>query len=410
MFEFTTKILRENIMLSAETLATIKSTAPLLAEQGKAITDLFYTKLFKQHPELQHIFNMANQVQGEQSRALAESVFMYATHIDALDKLGPMVSRIAHKHASLQVAPEHYPIVGKYLLEAIRDHLGLDTSHPVLEAWAEAYAQLAGIFIQAEEGIYSRNAQKPGGWRGFRAFVIREVREEARGIKSVYLQPEDGQPSAEFEPGQYMGIKVRVAGHEYDEIRQYSISNAPGDEHYRITVKAESASPGHEGKVSHHLHGAQPGERVWVQAPTGDFTIKHPDKRLVMIGGGVGITPLLSMLLHSINTRGDVSDIVFIHCCRDADHHVMGGELRRLSAKHGFQYYVSYEAGDGADHLGLLNQARLSQWVGQPDADVYFCGPKAFMAAINSQLQDMGFCDSQLHYEVFGPSTRLLAS
>ncbi len=112
-------------MISAETLATVKSTAPLLAEQGKAITDLFYSKLFKQHPELQHIFNMANQAQGEQSRALAESVFMYATHIDKLQNLGPMVSRIAHKHASLQVAPEHYPIVGKYLLEAIQDHMGV---------------------------------------------------------------------------------------------------------------------------------------------------------------------------------------------------------------------------------------------------------------------------------------------
>ena len=68
-------------MLSAETLATIKSTAPLLAEQGEAITGLFYSKLFRNHPELQHIFNMANQAQGEQPRALAESVFMYASHI-----------------------------------------------------------------------------------------------------------------------------------------------------------------------------------------------------------------------------------------------------------------------------------------------------------------------------------------
>jgi len=394
-------------MLSADTLATIKSTAPVLAEQGKAITDLFYAKLFQQHPELQHIFNMAHQAHGEQSRALAEAVFMYATHIDALQNLGPMVNHIAHKHASLQVAPEHYPIVGKYLLEAIQDHLGLAPDHPVLAAWAEAYAQLAGIFIRTEEAIYSQNAQKPGGWRGFRPFIIRDIQQEASGVKSVYLQAEDGQPIAPFEPGQYLGIKVRIPGQEYDEIRQYSLSNAPGKDRYRITVKAESTLPSHEGKVSHLLHNAQPGDRVWVQPPTGDFTVKHPDKELVLIAGGVGITPLLSMLLHRIETREDVSGLVFIHCCRDKAHHVMADELRRLSARHGFQYYVSYETDSGADHQGYLTQEILSQWLKQPHADVYFCGPKPFMVAVNTQLLDMGFKDSQLHYEVFGPGTRL---
>jgi nitric oxide dioxygenase len=394
-------------MLSAETLATIKSTVPLLAKEGKAITGLFYSKLFRQHPELQHIFNMANQAQGEQSRALAESVFMYASHIDALQNLGPMVGRIAHKHASLQVAPEHYPIVGKYLLEAIRDHLGLEDGHPVLGAWAEAYAQLAGIFIKTEEGIYRDNASKPGGWRGFRPFVIREIREEASGIKSVYLKPEDGQPIASFEPGQYLGIKVRVPGHEYDEIRQYSLSDAPGKDYYRITVKAEGTPPAQAGKVSHHLHGAEPGDRVWVQPPTGDFTIRNPDNKLVLIAGGVGITPLLSMLLQRIETNEDVSDLVFIHCCRDAAHHVMADELRRLSAENGFSYYVSYETGSGADHQGYLDRTVLSKWLEQPDADVYFCGPKPFMTAVGQQLLDMGYQDSQLHSEVFGPATHL---
>lgn len=392
-------------MLSAETLATIKSTAPILAEQGRAITDLFYSKLFSRHPELQHIFNMANQAHGEQSRALAESVFLYATHIDALQNLGPMVSRIAHKHASLQVAPEHYPIVGKYLLEAIRDHLGLADGHPVLGAWSEAYAQLAGIFINTEEGIYAHNAAKPGGWRGFRPFVIRAVRDEAQGIKSVYLAPEDGKPIASFEPGQYLGIKVQVPGHAYDEIRQYSLSDAPGKDTYRITVKAEGSAPA--GKVSHHLHDARHGDRVWVQPPTGDFTVKRADRRLALIGGGVGITPLLSMLLARVEAGEDVSDLVFIHCCRDAAHHVMASELRRLAAEHGFAYRVSYEHGDGADHQGTLNRDVLGSWLGTPDADVYFCGPRPFMAAVNAQLVDMGYAEDQLHYEVFGPTTRL---
>ena len=146
---------------------------------------------------------------------------------------------------------------------------------------------------------------------------------------------------------------------------------------------------------------------MWVQPPTGDFTVKHPDQELVLIAGGVGITPLLSMLLHRIETREEVSGLVFIHCCRDKAHHVMADELRRLSARHGFQYYVSYETDSGADYQGYLTQEVLSQWLKQPHADVYFCGPKPFMVAVNTQLLDMGFKDSQLHYEVFGPGTRL---
>lgn len=395
-------------MLSAETLATIKSTAPLLAEQGKTITNLFYTKLFKQHPDLQHIFNMANQAHGEQSRALADAVFMYATHINALQNLGPMVKHIAHKHASLQVAPEHYPIVGKFLLEAIQDHLGLPPDHAVLQAWAEAYAALADIFIRTEENIYSENAAKPGGWRGFRAFVIRDIQTEASGIKSFYLQAEDGQPIARFEPGQYLGIKVRPPGNDYDEIRQYSLSNAPGETHYRITIKAEDTLPGHPGTVSNYLHQALPGDRIGAQPPTGDFTVQHTDKPLVLIAGGVGITPLLSMLLHRINTRADMSDTVFIHCCKNSTHHVMAAELRSLSTQHGFKYFVSYEVGSGADHQGYLTPTVLAKWLQAPAADLYFCGPKPFMAAVHTQLLEMGYADSQLHYEVFGPGTRLL--
>lgn len=395
-------------MLSAETLATVKSTAPLLAEQGKAITDLFYAKLFARHPEMKHVFNMANQAQGEQSRALADSIFLYATHIDSLPNLAPMVRRIAHKHASLQVSPEHYPIVGKYLLESIQDHLGLDPQAPVLRAWAEAYQQLADLFIRTEEDIYRDNEQKRGGWRGFRPFVIADIQDEAAEVRSFYLAPEDGNEIAPFQPGQYIGIKVRPPGQEFDEIRQYSLSNAPYKDYYRITVKAER-TPQHEGAVSTYLHGAEVGDRIGVQPPTGEFTVKNPERPIVLIGGGVGITPLLSMLLHRLEDQRDASDLIFIHCCRDADRHIMADELRRASAEHSFRYYVSYESGCGADHQGLLDRDVLSEWLVSRNADVYFCGPQPFMRAINGQLLALGFDQAQLHYEVFGPTTRLHA-
>ena len=159
--------------------------------------------------------------------------------------------------------------------------------------------------------------------------------------------------------------------------------------------------------MSNHLHDVQPGDTIWVQPPTGDFTVKHPENELVLIAGGVGITPLLSMLLHRVETQDDVSSLVFVHCCKDPEHHIMADELRQLSAQHSFKYYVSYETGSGADHQGYLDPTVLSRWLKKPDADVYFCGPKPFMTAVNTALQNLGFEDKQLHYEVFGPSTRL---
>ncbi len=394
-------------MLNAETIATIKQTAPVLATEGEAITRLFYSKLFGNHPELQNVFNMAHQAQGEQPKALAESVFRYASHIDQLQALGPDVRRIAHKHASLAVTPEQYPIVGKYLLEAIGEHLDLPADHAIIQAWAAAYGQLADILIDSEEQIYAQNETRPGGWRGFRPFRVARVEDEAAGVSSLYLEAEDGAAIADFLPGQYVGLKIETPPGEYEEIRQYSLSCAPGQGYYRITVKAEANDPSHPGRVSHHLHQASAGTRVLLQPPTGDFVLPDSERDLVLIAGGVGITPLLSMLEARLAAKGSGAGITFIHCCRDRAHHIMGDQLRALAAETGFAYHVAYEFGDGADYTGYLDAAVLRDWITERDAEVCFCGPRPFMAALNRLLQDIGFAEERLHYELFGPSTRL---
>lgn len=392
-------------MLTPQIIETVKSTAPILAEQGVDITNLFYKKLFKNHPELKHVFNMANQAQGEQSKALAESVFMYASRIDELEALGPMVKRIAHKHASLHIQPDHYPIVGKYLLEAVQEHLALPDDHEVLKAWAVAYAFLAQAFVDTEEQIYAANDEKPGGWRGFKAFNISRIVNEGESVKSFYLIPEDAE-LVEFEAGQYLGIKLKGDNGEFDEIRQYSISNAPGEPYYRISVKTEAHSPDHPGQVSNRLHQAKVGDQVWVQPPTGEFVVKHQDNAKVFIAGGVGITPLLSMLNDQLNKQPEQS-LRFIQCVKDQSHHIMKNEISLLKHKYGFEYFSAYQLGDGADHQGYLNADILVKWLPNTQADVYFCGPKPFMAAIYDVCIELGFKPEQLHYEVFGPTTSL---
>lgn len=124
--------------LTSAQVAIVKATAPVLKEHGEEITSLFYRNMLDANPDLRNIFNMANQVGGAQPRALANAVFAYASHVDDIGKLSPAVERIAHKHASLNVQPQQYSIVGKFLLEAVATVLG-DACTPEI---AEAVSQI----------------------------------------------------------------------------------------------------------------------------------------------------------------------------------------------------------------------------------------------------------------------------
>src|SRR3954464_11807809 len=105
-------------------IAIVKATAPVVAPKAEAITRRFYTLMFRENPEVQAYFNGAHQHSGGQQRALAGAICAYAVNIDNLAALGPAVELIAQKHCSLGIQPEHYPVVGKHLLTAIKDILG----------------------------------------------------------------------------------------------------------------------------------------------------------------------------------------------------------------------------------------------------------------------------------------------
>ena len=106
----------------------IKATVPLLESGGEALTTHFYRMMLSEYPEVRPLFNQAHQASGDQPRALANGVLMYARHIDRLEALGPLVRQVVNKHVALQILPEHYPIVGGCLLRAIREDIDL-TDH-----------------------------------------------------------------------------------------------------------------------------------------------------------------------------------------------------------------------------------------------------------------------------------------
>ncbi|HCA63959.1 MAG TPA: NO-inducible flavohemoprotein [Pseudomonas sp.] len=391
-------------MLCAEQIALIKATVPLLESGGEALTNHFYKLLLSEHPEVRPLFNQAHQASGEQPRALANGVLMYARHIDRLDALGPLLAQIINKHVALQVLPEHYPLVGNCLLRAIREVLGeAIATDAVIDAWAAAYQQLADLLIGQEERLYQAKAEAPGGWRGARPFRIARKVKESEEITSFHLQAEDGGPLMEFLPGQYIGLRLEINGKE--ERRNYSLSAAGNGREYRISVKRE---PG--GVVSNALHDMPEGTIVELFAPAGEFTLAPGNKPLVLISGGVGITPTLAMLEQALATSRPVH---FIHCARNAGVHAFRRAVDALAERHTqLQRFYCYEEHDGSadapDAIGRLTEQQLADWLPHSrDVDAYFLGPKPFMAAVRRQLKAIGVPEQQTRYEFFGPASAL---
>ncbi|MBN8208383.1 NO-inducible flavohemoprotein [Bacillus sp. NTK071] len=402
-------------MLSPKTMATIKSTVPVLEVHGLEITKRFYEMLFTNHPELLNIFNHANQKQGRQQEALANAVYAAAKHIDQLEAILPVVKQVAHKHRSLGVKPEHYPIVGEHLIMAIKEVLGDDASEEILRAWEEAYGVIANVFIEVENEMYKEVAKQPGGWDKERVFVVDRKEHESDVITSFYLKPVDGKPIASFKSGQYISIKVEIPGDEFTHIRQYSLSDVPEKPYYRISVKKEESASKPDGIVSNYIHDhVNENDKLSITAPAGDFYLNEESTPIVLLSGGVGITPMLSMLKSSaIQDR----KTTFIHASLNGSVHAFHEEVTNL--KHpSLNYFVCYESPTQEDlnnrtyhKEGFVDYEWLSEILSlDPKTHYYFCGPLPFMKAVKEALEKLGVSETQIHYEFFGPAVALEAS
>ncbi|WP_203363881.1 NO-inducible flavohemoprotein [Bacillus sp. REN10] len=386
-------------MLSEKTIEIVKATAPVLEVKGKEITTYFYKTMFADHPELLNIFNHANQEKGRQQTALANTVYAAAKYIDQLEVLIPAVKQIGHKHRSLAVKPEHYPIVGQYLLKAIKEVLGEAATDDIINAWAEAYEVIAKVFIDVEAEMYKEASEQAGGWIDFKEFEVVDKKEESAVVTSFYLKPKDGAPLPSYLPGQYITVKLEIPDEEYILNRQYSLSAAPVHDYYRISVKKEMEQKP-EGKVSNYLHEhVNVGDTVEVSAPAGDFYLNtESEAPVAFISGGVGITPMMGML-ESLAVKKSTRPVVFIHASRNEDVHPFKEETKQwVEQLPNAQSYVKYEQVDG-----YLTQELLKEIV-REDSSCYVCGPAAFMEAVIRQLKANGINEEAIHYEFFGPA------
>ncbi|MGC0154743.1 NO-inducible flavohemoprotein [Chromobacterium vaccinii] len=398
-------------MLSEQTRSLVKATVPVLQQHGVALTSHFYRRMFEHNPELRNLFNQGHQHSGQQQQALAMAVLAYAQHIDDPSPLLPVLTRVAHKHVSLGIRAEHYPIVGKHLLASIREVLGEAAGDELIQAWAEAYGLLADTLIGIENDMYRDATNADGGWSGWRPFRVARKEAESEEITSFYLAPGDGGALPSFKSGQYVSVKRFIAEWGLSQPRQYSLSDAPNGEYLRISVKREDAADGKPaGRMSNLLHReVQVGDVLELSAPQGDFFL-HEDRTgpAVLISAGVGQTPMQAML-GSLLERGG-REVRFLHAARHGGAHAMGARLRQLAERHRqLQIHVCYEtprrqdaAGVDYHSAGRLDLDGVKGMALLPDADYYLCGPLGFMNAQRDSLRRLGVAAERIHYEVFG--------
>lgn len=392
-------------MLSSTQEQILADTAPIVAEHLETITARFYPLMFERYPEVNALFNASHQASGNQARALAGAVLQYVQLRSNPAEARAALSTAIGKHISLGIQPDHYPIVGECLMAAIGDVLGDAVTPDVADAWEALYNELAGLLIDVEQQHYHDFANRPGGWQGRRAFRIRSRRPESAVITSFELEPVDGEPVADFQPGQYIGVRLEINGEPV--YRHYSLSDVPNGRTYRISVKRES-----EGHASRFLHDeAQDGLELELLPPAGELTLTGQEP-LLLISGGVGQTPMLPLAKQALEQGRPVA---YLHAARSRQHHAFSDEILALRAQYPehFNPVVIYEEGsidEGADAIGMVDQTLLSQHLPDPSARCYFVGPEPFMQTVDAALEALGVSESRRHYEHFGPARPLRAA
>ena len=261
-------------------------------------------------------------------------------------------------------------------------------------------------------------------WSGFRTFrVERKVQEDAQGqVCSFYLVPEDGKPLVPFLPGQFLTFRLDIATVKGADavIRCYSLSDAPQPNSYRVSIKRAPAPQGSllaPGVSSNYFHDhVMVGSLLQVRAPAGHFYMDRSVSPVVLIGGGIGITPMLSMLNGSL-TEQPQREVWLFYGARNRSELVMLAHLQTLAKSHSnFQLHLCFSdpvTGDVAEVSGTNNPphhsrvtvALLRKLLPLKPFHFYICGPAPMLQSLVPALEDWGVPEGRIHFEAFGPAS-----
>ncbi|MEM9785366.1 MAG: pyridoxamine 5'-phosphate oxidase family protein [Pseudomonadota bacterium] len=241
-----------------------------------------------------------------------------------------------------------------------------------------------------------------------RELVVAAKIKETEDITSFHLAPADDLPLEPFQAGQHLPIELDLPGQSAAIGRSYSLSGAPGQRTYRLSVKREA-----RGLASQHMHQVLAvGDVIRARRPSGDFVIPDDTSPLVLVSAGVGLTPLISML-HAALKANSTRPVWYVHGTRNAAHHALKSEVAALAEKFGnLKTYTVYSRPGKCDEFGFDFQAegritakRLIDLNTGRNAHFMLCGPARFLADIRNDLEAAGIAPEQIHFETFGPSS-----
>lgn len=392
-------------MLSASSTPIIEATLPLVGERMPAIARNFYSRMLTAHPELfDGLFSRSNQKNGSQQQALAGSIAAFATHLVANPGTTPeaLLSRIAHKHVSLDIRPEQYDVVYKYLFEGIADELSDVITAEIAAAWTEVYWLMAHALIKLENGLYAGLASK----NALAPWIVTD--KSAAGTESMTftLVPADDTPVSKSLPGQYVSVSVMMPD-GIRQVRQYSLSAGTGTDVRVFTTKLDA-----DGEVSPILHrDVQVGDTLVLSHPCGDVTLADGDGALILASAGIGCTPSAS-ILRSLVERNSQRAVTVLHAESTSERWAMREQMVDDIDQLDFAALELWLENpvDGADdgaHTGFMSLDNVEIPAG---ATLYLCGPLPFMRVIRNQALNSGVPAANIHYEVFGPDLWLASA
>lgn len=256
-------------------------------------------------------------------------------------------------------------------------------------------------------------------WNGFRKFVIKRKVQEAHDIISFYLSPHDSKRLPRFKPGQYLTFKLNIPGNPKPVIRCYSLSDSPTlSDYYRVTIKKLSAQSNNpdlpNGLVSTYFHDRlNEGDILDVKAPSGKFFLDlSADFPIVLVAGGVGITPLLSML-KGVTESQSKREVWLFYGVQNGSHHIMKEYLAQLSREFdNLHLQVCYSqptdhdvSGKEYHHPGHVTVELFKRVLSANNYEYYICGPPPMMESLTQDLLEWGVPADKILFEAFGPAT-----
>lgn len=256
-------------------------------------------------------------------------------------------------------------------------------------------------------------------WNGYRKFSVAKKARECEDVCAFYLKPHDGKALPPFKPGQYLTFQLDIPGRDKPLVRCYSISDSPHHaDYYRVTIKKEKAPPDNPdlppgAASSFFCDTVREGDILNVRAPTGQFFLDMTrNNPIVLIAGGVGVTPMLSMA-NAIVASGSKRETWFFFGVRNTQEHIHKAELEKLAAEHeNIRLHVCYSRpgsnevkGRDYQHEGRVSTELLKELLPSNNFEYYLCGNGAFMKSITDGLEAWGVPEKDVYFEAFGPAT-----